>query len=116
MVAMEVADQDVVDRVGVNPMLLHRHERCRAAIDEPSRAERLHEDARLEAAAATERVAATEKGDGQREHRSPNFPRRPTASPSAAANRASKTVADLNARFGGCNVSPSLAAAYERRS
>jgi|SRR5437773_8896686 len=76
MVAMEVADQDVVDRVGVNPMLLHRHERCRAAIDEPPRAERLHEDARLEAAAASECIAATEKGDGQREHTSPDFPSR----------------------------------------
>src|SRR3546814_2375928 len=61
MVAMQMGDQDRVDRIRIDAELLHGDQRGGAAVDEEAGGRARHHEAGIEAAAAAESVAAAEK-------------------------------------------------------
>src|SRR3546814_20003286 len=61
MVAMQMGDQDRVDRIRIDAELLHGDQRGGAAVDEETGGRAGHHEAGIEAAAAAESVAAAEK-------------------------------------------------------
>ncbi len=63
MIAVQMAEQDAVDRIGIDALGLEGRERGGAAIEQQVTPQRLDAEAGIEAAAGTERVARADNGD-----------------------------------------------------
>jgi hypothetical protein len=88
VIPVEVADENRSNTVGVDPRSLERDERGRTAVDEAGMPIRLSENARLQATAATERVAAPQESNSHACHRPPHCGL--ISGRSAAQNRANR--------------------------
>lgn len=71
VIPVEVADEDRIDLVGVYSRSLERDERRCTAVDEEGIAIRFSENARLQATAAAEGVAATKESNSHACHSPP---------------------------------------------